>query len=92
MSKAQNKSMKRKRRQGIITPQKTNNNIIEDLVKSEGDESTVADLGRTMIEMFNGLKKKMQKQLNKYQENMDKKLDRTQKHQNELRGISTSSK
>jgi hypothetical protein len=39
-----------------MTHRKTNNNIIEDLVESEGDESPVADLRRRMIRMFNELK------------------------------------
>jgi hypothetical protein len=56
MSKAQNRNMGRKRRQGNMTPQKTSNNIIEDLVESEGDETPVADLRRIMINMFNELK------------------------------------
>jgi hypothetical protein len=34
----------RKRRQKNMTPQKTNNSIIEDLVESEGDESPVSGL------------------------------------------------
>jgi hypothetical protein len=45
--------MRRKRSQGNITPQKTNNNMIEDLVENEGDESPVDDFRRMMIRMFN---------------------------------------
>jgi hypothetical protein len=41
-----------KRRQGNKTPQKAYNNIMEDLMKSEGDESTVAHLRRMIIRMF----------------------------------------
>jgi hypothetical protein len=35
--------MRGKRRQENMTPQKTNNNIIEDLRESRGDKSLVAD-------------------------------------------------
>jgi hypothetical protein len=49
--------MERKRRQGNRTPQKTNNNKIQDLVESEEDESPISDLRRMMIRMFNELKK-----------------------------------
>jgi hypothetical protein len=49
--------MERKRREGNRTPQKTNNNKIEDLVESEEDESPVSDLRRMMIRMFNKFKK-----------------------------------
>jgi hypothetical protein len=41
--------MWRKRRNGNLTPQKTDNNIIVNLVESEGDESPVADIRRIMI-------------------------------------------
>jgi hypothetical protein len=54
MIRAQNKNMRRKRRQGNTTPQKTDNSIIN-LVESEGDESPLADFRRMMI-MFNELK------------------------------------
>jgi hypothetical protein len=46
MSKVQNRNIGRKRRQGDTTPQKSNNNIIEDLVESEGEESPGAEIGR----------------------------------------------
>jgi hypothetical protein len=39
MNKALNGNMGSKRRQENMTPQKPNNNIIEDLVESEGNES-----------------------------------------------------
>jgi hypothetical protein len=55
MSKAQNRKMGRKTRRGNTIPQKTNNNIIQDLVECEGDEFPVADL-RRMIRMINELK------------------------------------
>jgi hypothetical protein len=48
--------MGRKRRQEKTTPQKTNNIIIENLVKSERDESPITDLRRMMIRMLNELK------------------------------------
>jgi hypothetical protein len=70
--------MGRKRMQENMTPQKTNNHTIEDLMQSEGNKSPVADLRRMMTRMFNELKEElkenMQKQLNEYQENTDKKL------------------
>jgi hypothetical protein len=76
--------MGRKRRQGYMTPQKTNNNVIKDLMESEGDESPVADIRRMIIRMINELKEKckedIQKQFNEYQENMDKKLRRLRNH------------
>jgi hypothetical protein len=53
-----------------MTHRKTNNNIIEDLVESERDESPVVDV-RRMIRMFNGLKEDIQKQLKESQENID---------------------
>jgi hypothetical protein len=37
MSKAQNRNMRRKRRQGNTTPQKTRNNIMEDWEECVGD-------------------------------------------------------
>jgi hypothetical protein len=49
--------MGRKRSHGNTTPHKINNNIIEDLVKSEGDESPVADLKRMMTRMLKNLAK-----------------------------------
>jgi molybdenum-dependent DNA-binding transcriptional regulator ModE len=63
---------------------KTNNNIIEDLVESEGNESAVADL-RRMIRTFSELKEIIQKQLSESQENMDKKVEKSQKQLNELK-------
>jgi uncharacterized membrane-anchored protein YhcB (DUF1043 family) len=48
----------------------------------------VADLSRMMIRMFNELKENlenMQKQLYEYQENTDKKFEKTQKELHELR-------
>jgi hypothetical protein len=79
--------MGRKRSQGH--PQKTSNNIKEDMVESEGDESPVTDLRKMMIRMFSklkeDLKENIQKQINEYQENIKKKLENTQKQLNELR-------
>jgi hypothetical protein len=40
--KAQNRNMERKRRQENMTPQKTSNNIIEDLLENHGEESPFA--------------------------------------------------
>jgi hypothetical protein len=49
---------------------------LEDLVESEGDESSVADIRKMMIRMFDKLKEELkediQKQLNESQENIDK--------------------
>jgi hypothetical protein len=60
--------MGEKRRQVNITPQKTNNHIIEDLVENEGNEFSVADVRRMMVTMFSKLKEELkegiQKQLN----------------------------
>jgi hypothetical protein len=61
-------------------------------MESEGDESPVADLKRMIMRKFNKLKEElkenMQKKFNEYQENMDKrKLVKTQKQLNELRGF-----
>jgi hypothetical protein len=68
--------MGRKRRQGNTTPQKANNDIIEDLMENEGDESPVADLKKMKTRKFNkseeDLKENIQKQFNKYQVYMDK--------------------
>jgi hypothetical protein len=50
-----------KRRQGNMTSSKANNHTIEDLVKSESDESSVVEVKRMMIRMFNGLKEDKQK-------------------------------
>jgi hypothetical protein len=58
-SKAQKGNMGRKTRHGNTTPQKTNSNIIQDLVESEGDESSVADNRKMMIRMFNVLKEEL---------------------------------
>jgi DNA-binding cell septation regulator SpoVG len=72
-------------------PQRTNNNSIEDLVESEGNVSLVANPSRMMKRMSNeikeGIKKEfreeleeiIQKLLKEYKENIDKKLERTQK-------------
>jgi hypothetical protein len=49
---AQNRNMGRRRRQGNITPQKTNNSI-ENLVENEENEHPVADRSRMMISMSN---------------------------------------
>jgi hypothetical protein len=48
--------MGRKRRQGNTTPQKTNNNIIEDLVSSKEDKFLVDDISRMLLRMFSELK------------------------------------
>jgi hypothetical protein len=58
MSKAQNKNGK-KRRQRNMTPQKANDNTIEDLVDSEGEEPPVSEVRRMMMRMFNKLKEEL---------------------------------
>jgi hypothetical protein len=55
MRKAQNRNMGAKRRQGNMTPQKVDNQTIEDLVDSEGNESLDAEVRIMMIRMFNEL-------------------------------------
>jgi hypothetical protein len=61
-----------------MTPQKANNHTVEDLVDSEREESPVSDVRRMIIRMFEELIE-LQKQLNEYQEDTDKKLEKTQK-------------
>jgi hypothetical protein len=55
--------MQIKRKQWNMAPQKTNNNIVEDLVESEGDESPVADIKRMVIRMFNELREELKKDI-----------------------------
>jgi hypothetical protein len=43
-----------------MTPQNTNNNILEDLTESEANESPVADI-ITMIRMFDELNEELKK-------------------------------
>jgi hypothetical protein len=57
-----------------MTLQKTKNNIIEDLVEGEGEESTVGDIRRMIIRVFNELIEDIEKQLNESQENTVRKL------------------
>jgi hypothetical protein len=45
---------------------------------NKGDESSVADIRRMMITMFNELKGDTLKQLKEYQDNVDKKLGKTE--------------
>jgi hypothetical protein len=56
-STAYKQSKKLKHGERNRTPQKTNNNKIEDLVEIQDDESPVSDLRRMMIRMFNEFKK-----------------------------------
>jgi hypothetical protein len=69
----------KKKKAGSMTPQKTSNNIIEDLAGSEGVESPIAGLRGMMIRMFNELKEDIKEKLNEYQGDTDKKL---RKHRN----------
>jgi hypothetical protein len=64
MSKALSRNTGRKRKQENMSPQKTNNNIIEDLVESEGDEFPVSDI-RRVIRMFNELREVLNKDTQK---------------------------
>jgi hypothetical protein len=45
---------------GNKTSQNNNNNLIEDLMESEGDETPVADVKRMIIRMFNEFKEKLE--------------------------------
>jgi hypothetical protein len=51
MSKPQNRNMRNKRMQGNMTPQKINNHTKEDLMDSEGDETSVSKFKRKIIRM-----------------------------------------
>jgi hypothetical protein len=51
----------KKRRLRNTTPRKTNDSIIQELVGSEVDESTVANVRRMMIRMFDELEEGIQK-------------------------------
>jgi hypothetical protein len=42
-----------------MTPEKVNNHTVQGLVGSEGDESSVAEVRRKMIRIFNELKEEM---------------------------------
>jgi SOS response regulatory protein OraA/RecX len=64
MNKSKNRNMGNKRSQENMTAQKINNHTIEDLVDSEGDESSVAEAKRMITRMFKELKEDVQKQLN----------------------------
>jgi hypothetical protein len=89
MSKVQTRNMRRKRRQGNMTPKRAYNHTIKGLIDSEGNESPFAKVRRMMIRMFNELKVELtedtQKQLNESQENRDKKIEKTQKQLNEIK-------
>jgi hypothetical protein len=63
--------MRNKTKQGNMMPQKVSNHTIEDLVDSEGDESSVAEVRRMITIMFKELKKDLQNQLNESQENTE---------------------
>jgi hypothetical protein len=65
--------MGRKRRQGNMTPQKANNNIIEDLMESKVDESPVADLKRMKIRKFNKLEEELKENMKNNSMNIKRK-------------------
>jgi hypothetical protein len=56
MNKSQNINMGNKRRQGNITPQKANTHTVENVVNCEEDESSFAEIRRTITKMFKELK------------------------------------
>jgi hypothetical protein len=56
MSKAQNRNMGTKRRQGNITPQMTHSHTIENFVNCEGNISPFTKYRRMMIIMLSELK------------------------------------
>jgi hypothetical protein len=55
MHKSQNRSMGTRAREGNIILQKANNHTIEDLVYSEGDESSFAEVRRMRTRMLKEL-------------------------------------
>jgi hypothetical protein len=65
-----------------MTPQKINNNIIEDLVESEREESPVAYIRRMKIRMFNELKEDIQKHLMNHRKTQIKKKKNSRRHRN----------
>jgi hypothetical protein len=46
-----------------MTTQETNNHTVQDLVERELDESSVAEVGRMMIRMFNELKEELKEDI-----------------------------
>jgi hypothetical protein len=60
--------MGNKRRQENMTPQKVDNHTREDLVDSEGHESSGAEVKRMILRMSSELQENIQKQLNESQE------------------------
>jgi hypothetical protein len=74
--------MGRKRRQGNVTPQKSNNNIIEDLMERKGDESLVADLKR-MIRKFKELEGELKENMQNNSMNIKIKwIKNSRRHRN----------
>jgi hypothetical protein len=69
MNKSQDRSIWKKEDRRI-QPQKINNLTTDNLVNSEGYESSIAQVRRMMIRIFNKLKEDIQKQLNEPQGNM----------------------
>jgi hypothetical protein len=73
MCQSQNGNMGGKRWQGTVTPQKGKSHKIEVLLHNEGDESSVAEVRRMKIRMFNKLKEEhkedIKKQLSEAQQN-----------------------
>jgi hypothetical protein len=49
--------------EGTMTPQKANNNIIEDLMEREGNESPDAHLKRIMIRKFNKIEEELKENM-----------------------------
>jgi hypothetical protein len=81
--------MGNKRRQRTMTPQKGNNHKVELLMDNEGDESSVAEIRKMKIRIFNKLKEEHNKEDIKINpvdlSRTHKKTDQTQKHLNELK-------
>jgi hypothetical protein len=57
--------MGRKRRQGNMTPQKTNKDMIENVMDGRGDELPVANIRRMLIKMVNELKEELKEEIQK---------------------------
>jgi hypothetical protein len=84
MNKSQNRSMVNRRMQGNMFPPKVNIHTVKDLGDSERDETSVSKFKR-MIRIFKELKEVIQKEVNDFQVNMDKKFEKVQKQLNELK-------
>jgi uncharacterized coiled-coil protein SlyX len=85
-----------------MAPQKISNHIIEDLMDSERDESSVAEARRTITKIFRKLKEDQksnsvtpeitEKNLKKTQQQLNELKHKFNKHQNETMKISFKEK